>query len=78
MLSLDVNAADPGAPLVYEIASEKRVVRATGNAVAPPPGSPLLIVLRQGKLDQPGPWQLVLRTPQGAEIARYPFSIQFK
>jgi len=78
VLSLDVNAADPGTPLVYEIASEKRVVSATGNAVAPPPGSPLLIVLRQGKLDRPGPWQLVLRTPQGAEIARYPFSIQFK
>jgi hypothetical protein len=27
------------------------------------------------KLDRIGAWTLILRTPQGAEIARYPFQL---
>ena len=76
VLSLDVNAADPGAALRYEIEPEGGTPRVTGSAVAPAPGSPLLVVVPHAKLDLAGRWTLVLRKPEGAEIARYPF--QFK
>src|SRR5262249_17484892 len=66
LLSIDVNAADPGTPLVYEIAPEKGSVRNRGNAVAPPPGSSLIVVVPHGSLDQNGSWSLVLRNSQGA------------
>jgi len=75
-LSLDVNAADPGTPLVYEIGPEKGSVRHRGSAVAPPPGSALIVVVPHSGLDRDGPWSLVLRTAQGVEIARYPFNLK--
>jgi hypothetical protein len=76
LVSLDVNSADPGTPLLYEISPNQGKVRDRGSAVAPPPGSPLIIVIPHSGLDQDGLWSLVLRTSQGAEIARYPFSLK--
>lgn len=76
IFSLDVNTAEPGAPLVYEAAAAGSAARITGGTNAPPPGSPLLVVMPHAELRQAGPWMLVLRTPQGAEIGRYPFTVK--
>jgi putative zinc finger protein len=76
IFSLDVNAADPGAPLVYEAAAAGGSSRISGSTTVPPPGSPLLVVMPHARLHQAGPWMLVLRTPQGAEIGRYPFTVK--
>jgi hypothetical protein len=76
VLSLDVNAADPGVPLLWEASPQNGTARAKGATKAPPPGSPLLVIISHSDVDQAGPWMLVLRTPQGAEISRYPFSIK--
>jgi hypothetical protein len=76
VLSLDVNAADPGTPLVYEVSPQNGSARAKGETTAPPPGSPLLVVIPHSDLNQAGPWTLVLHTPQGKEISRYPFSLK--
>jgi hypothetical protein len=78
VLSLDVNAADPGTPLVYEIAPADGAAQFKGSATTPPAGSPLLIVLPHSNLNQAGAWTLTLRTPQGAEIAQYTFSLKLK
>jgi len=76
VFSLSVNEADPGAALRYEIAPDGSTPRVTGTAVAPAPGSPLLVVVPHAKLDLAGAWTLVLRKPEGAEIARYPFQLK--
>jgi hypothetical protein len=76
VFSLDVNAAEPDSPLIYEASPEKGPVRSNGPATAPPPGSPLIIVIPHSDFNQAGAWTLVLRTPHGAEIARYPFSVR--
>ena len=78
ILSLDVNAAEPGAPLRYEMAPDGAAVRVHGPATAPPPGSPLLIVVQNADLERAGAWTLVLRTPQGVEIGQYPFQLRIK
>jgi hypothetical protein len=75
---LDVNEAEPGAALVYEASPAGGPVRAKGSAEAPAPGLALLVMLPNSKLDQPGPWALVLRTPKGEPIARYPFTLKLK
>jgi hypothetical protein len=76
MLSLDVNAAAPGAPLTYEVDAPGGASRLNGHAVAPPAASPLVILLPNSAIREAGPWVLILRTPQGAELARYPFTVQ--
>ena len=78
LLSLDVNNADPGTPLTYEVIAPGGEARITSSAQAPPPGSPLIVVLSNTEFQQPGAWVLVLRTQKGVEVARYPFSIQLK
>lgn len=75
VLSFDVNAAEPGAPLRYEIEPEGEAPRIQGTAKAPPPGKPMQVTVPHRKLDRTGAWTLILRTPQGAEIARYPFQL---
>jgi hypothetical protein len=77
LLSLDVNSADPGAALAYEVIAPDGAVRHKGAAQAPPAGSPLIVVLPNAAIRQPGGWVLLLRNPRGAELARYPFSVQF-
>ena len=77
ILSLDVNAAEPGTPLRYEIAPPNSSPRIDGEAVAPPVGSPLLIVVPHSALRREGAWTLVLRTSSGQEIAQYPFQLRF-
>jgi hypothetical protein len=78
LLSLDVNNADPGTPLTYDVIAPGGEARITSSAQAPPPGSPLIVVLSNTEFQQPGAWLLVLRTQKGAEVARYPFSVQLK
>jgi hypothetical protein len=77
LLSLDVNSADPGAALTYEVIAPGGATRHKGATQAPPAGSPLIVVLPNAAIREPGAWVLLLRNPQGAEIARYPFSVQF-
>ena len=75
-LLLDVNAVDRDTPLVYEVASQDGSVRTKGPTTAPAPGLPLLVMISRSDLQHAGPWTLVLRTPQGAEISRYPFVLK--
>jgi hypothetical protein len=75
VLSFDVNAAEPGAPLRYEIGPEGSGARIKGTAIVPPPGKLLQVTAPHKKLDRAGAWTLILRTPQGTEIARYPFQL---
>jgi len=77
-LSLDVNSADPGTPLKYDVVAPGGEVRITSSAEAPPLGSPLIVLLTNTDLREMGAWSLVLRTQKGAEIARYPFSVQVR
>ena len=77
LLSLDVNAADPGVPLTYEVIAPGGALRHKGTTQAPPAGSPLIVVLPHAAIREPGAWVLRLCDRQGAEIARYPFSVQF-
>jgi anti-sigma factor RsiW len=77
LLSLDVNSADPGAALTYEVVAPGGATRHKGIAQAPPAGSPLIVVLPNSAIREPGAWVLILRNPQGAELGRYPFSVQF-
>jgi len=74
-LSLDVNAAAPGAALRYEVDGPGGGSRFTGSTKAPPVATPLLVTLPNSDIRQAGNWVLILRDPQGAELARYPFSV---
>ena len=76
ILSLDVNAAEPGLPLRYEITAEGRSPSITGSTTAPPPGSPLLITVPHSSLNRAGAWKLTLRKPDSSEIATYPFQLK--
>jgi hypothetical protein len=76
LLSLDVNSADPGVALTYEVIAPGGATRHKGATQAPPAGSPLIVVLPNAAIREPGAWVLLLRNPQGTEIARYPFSVQ--
>jgi hypothetical protein len=77
LLSLDVNSALPGVPLTFEVIAPDGAIRHNGATQAPPAGSPLIVVLPNSAIREPGSWILRLRNQQGAEIARYPFSVQF-
>ena len=76
LLSLDVNSADPGAALTYEVIAPGGAIRHKAAAQAPPAGSPLIVVLPNSAIREAGAWVLLLRNQQGAEIARYPFFVQ--
>ena len=78
LLSLDVNGPDPATPLTYELIAPGGEVRISNPTQAPPLGSPLIVVLANTQIRQPGAWVLVLRTQKGAEVARYPFQVQVK
>jgi len=78
LVSLDVNAAEPGTPLIYEVVPEGGSPRIKEPATAPAPGIPLIITLPRNKLDRAGGWTLFLRTPSGTEVARYPFQLKLK
>jgi Putative zinc-finger len=75
-LSLDVNAAEPGAPLTYEVVAPGGTIRHKGATQAPLAGSPLVVLLPNSAIREPGSWVLLLRSQQGAELARYPFSVK--
>jgi hypothetical protein len=77
LLSLDVNGAAPGVPLTYEVMAPGGATRHRGAAQAPPAGTPLIVVLPNAAIREPGSWVLRLRNQQGEEMARYPFSVQF-
>jgi hypothetical protein len=75
MLSLDINSASPGDALLYEVDGPGGRSRLSGTTQAPPMASPLIVMLPNAALREPGAWVLILRTPQGGELARYPFSV---
>lgn len=77
LLSFDVNTAAPGTALKFELLAPGGALRYAGATQAPPAASPLVVVLPTSQIREPGGWVLLLRDPQGAEIARYPFSVQF-
>jgi anti-sigma factor RsiW len=76
LLSLDVNSAGPGAALTYELIAPDGATHLKGTTQAPPAGSPLIVVLPNSAIRESGAWVLLLRNPHGAELARYPFSVQ--
>jgi len=78
LLSLDVNSADPGASLTYEVVAPGGAVRYSGLTQAPPAGAPLIVVLPNSAIRESGSWMLRLRNRQGADIAQYPFSVQLQ
>jgi hypothetical protein len=78
LFSLDVNSADPGTPLVYEIVAPGGGTRIRENTAAPPLATPLIVSVPHSAIRESGAWSLVLRTRAGAEIARYPFTVQLK
>jgi hypothetical protein len=77
VLQLDVNNADPGTPITYEIIGpgSTRIVKSTK---APSEGVPLDVILHHTDFSGPGLWTVVLRDQKGAEVSRYPFSVQIK
>ena len=74
-LQFDVNAAEPGVALRYELTHEGGPVRIAGTATAPALGVPLQVDAPNADLNRPGAWTLTLRTSAGREIARYPFNL---
>jgi hypothetical protein len=50
--------------------------RFEGDALAPPAGSPLILMLPSSAVHDSGSWMLLLFNQKGEEIARYPFSVQ--
>ena len=77
-LSLDVNAASPGDPLRYQLMGPGNKGRFEGDALAPPAGSPLILMLPSSAVHDSGSWILLLLNRKGEEIARYPFSVQIR
>jgi hypothetical protein len=77
LLQLDVNNADPGAPLTYEMTGPG-AARIASSTKAPPLGLPLVVILNNTDFSGPGYWTLVLRDNKGTEVSRYPFSVQIK
>ncbi|MEO8594393.1 MAG: zf-HC2 domain-containing protein [Candidatus Solibacter sp.] len=77
-LSLDINAAAPGAALRFDLVAPGGSVRYQGGAQAPPAGSALIVVLPNSVIGESGSWSLLLHTQAGEEIARYPFSVQLQ
>lgn len=78
VLAMDVNGADAGAPLLYELQSPDSGTPVRGKAVAPPAGQPLLLVVPRSEVRASGAWTVVLRTASGMELARYPFQFKLK
>jgi len=50
-------------------------VRHQAAAIAPPAGSPLIVVVPNSTLREPGAWELRLLDAHRADLARYPFSV---
>jgi hypothetical protein len=75
-LSLDINAADPGTALTYDLVAPGGAIIFNKPTTVPPAGSPLVLFLPTKAIREPGSWTLRLRK-QGAEIASYPFTVQF-
>ena len=73
-LTLDVNIADPGAPLTYDLIAPA-APSATARRRKPRGGSPLIVFLPTAAIRESGSWTLSLRNRQGVE-SRYPFSVQ--
>jgi anti-sigma factor RsiW len=73
--TLDVNIADPGAPLTYDLIAPNGAIRHSAAAQAPPAGSSLIVFLPTAAIRESGSWTLSLRNAQGVE-SRYPFSVQ--
>jgi putative zinc finger protein len=77
LFSLDVNNAEPGTPLTYQVVGPGRETRVSGSTTAPPAGSPLIVSVANAEFRQPGAWMLVLRAKPNA-AAHYPFNVQLK
>jgi hypothetical protein len=76
LLSVDIDSADPGVVLTYELIAPGGATRHRATAQVPPAGSPLIVLLPSAVVRESGAWVLRLSGPQGAELARYPFSVQ--
>ena len=75
-LSLDINAAEPGEALKYDLVAPGGAVRYHGDAQAPPAGSSLIVFLPNSAIRESGSWQLLLHNQRAIEIGRFPFSVQ--
>jgi hypothetical protein len=77
-LSLDVNNAEPGTPMAYEVGPDGGGIRASSSTSAPPTGAVLIVMLPTATINQPGLWTLTLHNQKTNEVSRYPFSVQIK
>lgn len=75
-LALDVNAAPPGSRLGFGIRSGEGRTLHRGEAVAPPPGVPLVVLIPRRRIPAAGAYQVVLADASGKTLALYPFSVQ--
>jgi anti-sigma factor RsiW len=78
VLAMDVNAGEPGQKIGYELMPPGGATVISGSTQSPPAGMQLLLVVPNATLQRPGIWTLILRTPQGSEAGRYPFSVEIK
>lgn len=75
-LALDVNAASPGARLGFRVQSSAGGVLHAGEAVAPPPGVPLVVLIPRQRITSPGAYEVALTDAAAKTLALYPFSVQ--
>ncbi|HJZ97955.1 MAG TPA: zf-HC2 domain-containing protein [Candidatus Solibacter sp.] len=77
-LSLDVNNAEPGTPMTYEVGFDGGGSRMSSSTTAPPAGAVLVVMLPTATINQPGQWTLTLHNQKTNEVSKYPFSVQLK
>jgi hypothetical protein len=75
-LALDINSAEPGESLKYDLVAPGGAVRYQSAVSVPPAGSSLVLFLPTSTLRESGSWQVLLHNQREAEVGRFPFSVQ--
>ena len=75
-LAVDLGAARYDRGLKYEIRDERGERAGSGDAVAPPSGAPLLLLIPSSVFGASGRYVLTLTDPAGADAHEYRFAVQ--
>jgi hypothetical protein len=75
-LAVDLSGVAAGAPLTYDLRAADGTSVASGTAAAPPPGTPLLLLIPASALDSAGGYVLAVGTKPGAAAVDYRFNIE--
>jgi len=67
-LAIDVNDVPPGVELTYELTGPAGAGEFVGHTPAPPPGTPLLLLVPAGHLTAPGEYVLSFRQAGAAHV----------